>query len=147
MDLPDRASPQWEHLRNLDTLKSLIGTVIELPVFPNMPKEFDASIAQRVLLSPERLELIKELFETLHLGHVDVANKSQHSGMILSGSNGVGKTVDSYLLMSILYVNNALVIYIVRSIARDSFPAKLTVFNSPNVRSGLISRCIQSNIS
>ena len=97
--------------------------MIELPLFPPhlLPKEFDQQIARHVLLTPERFKLVEEVFNTVHLGQVDVLNSSPYSGMILSGPYGVGKTVDSYLLMSVLFMNNALVIYIVRSLFL-SFP-------------------------
>lgn len=110
-----RTSSSFAHLRSLSALQSLVDTAIELPVLPAtfFPKEFEPTIARRVLLTQERFDLVKEMFEALRLGEDNVPG-TPHSGMILSGPNGVGKTVDSYLLMSVLYVNGAVLIYVVR---------------------------------
>ena len=98
----------------MDELRKRIGHVIELPIFPRFfPKGFDETIAQRLLLTKERFDLVAEVFHAVQLGSATYTRYSG-LGMILSGPNGASKTVVSYLLMSILYVNNAIVVYIVR---------------------------------
>jgi len=84
-------------------------------VFPHLPKGFNRVDAQKVLITPARLALLQEAAAILHLGKENVANESTESGFILSGPTGVGKSVDSYLLATFLYMNGCIVGYIVLS--------------------------------
>jgi len=120
LELPTRTDARWNHLRSLEELRKRVGHVIELPIFPGyFPKGFNETIAQRLLLTKERFDLVEEVFQSVQLGSLTYTRYSG-VGMILSGPNGVSKTVVSYLLMSILYVNNAIVVYIVRPLVVSS---------------------------
>ncbi len=66
-----------------------------------------------IMLTPQRYQLLKEFAEAVHLGQRDVKGMPQ-SGMILSGPNGVGKTVESYLIACTAYANDSILVYIVR---------------------------------
>ena len=112
--LPLRTDDRWNHLRSVEELRRRVGHIIELPNFPrHLPKGFDRSVAQRVLLTQERFDLVEKIFKAVQLGR-EASDECTGVGMILSGPYGVSKTVVSYLLMSILYINNAIVVYIVR---------------------------------
>jgi len=111
--MPRRDDGQFKHLRDLGGLGGLVGRAIPLPVFPELPKGFTAKVAQKVLITPARLALLQEAAAILHLGKENVPNESRESGFILSGPSGVGKSVDSYLLATFLYMNGCIVSYIV----------------------------------
>ena len=114
IDLPSRNDERFAHLHELPRLQVAVGQAIKLPLFPELPKGFTAAIAEKVLLTPARLALLVEVEKTLHIGQSSIPNNSPDSGLILSGPNGVGKSVDSYLLASFLYVAGCIVAYIVR---------------------------------
>lgn len=107
------ASPDWSHLhaKNLKKLKA--GQFIKVPILPRIPKGITEGVMKNLVLTPQRLELLHEFASTLHLGERDKHNKNQECGMILSGPNGVGKSVESYLFACTAIVNQCLVIYIV----------------------------------
>ena len=96
----------------------MIGQVIKLPDLRGMtatlPKELQPEKLEKILLTPQCFQLLEEFAQAVNLGQANVSNADPQSGMILSGPNGVGKTVESYLITCAAYVNNCLLIYIVR---------------------------------
>ncbi len=116
--LPDPKDPRWDHLRDVIGLKKKIGEAIELPDLSGarkgLPKEMTKEKTKNIVLTHQRYKLLEEFAKAVNLGQKDVDNADPQSGMILSGLNGVGKTVESYLITCIAYVNDSLLIYIVR---------------------------------
>jgi hypothetical protein len=127
-DLPRRDDALFQHLRDIAGLGDLLGRAVRLPVFPELPKGFTKAVAQQVLITPARLALLQEAAAVLHLGQENVENDSRESGFILSGPNGVGKSVDSYLLAAFLYLNGSIVAYIVLSLC---YALRLLLFVTP----------------
>jgi len=123
LDPTVRASLQeferWSHLQasNLNNLK--VGDIIELPDLGERPKELGGNEAggeplQKVLLTQQRLDHIKEVARELKFGQEEFSGKPSERGRILSGPNGIGKTVLSYLTAAVAWANGAIVLYIVR---------------------------------
>jgi len=108
----------WSHLQasSLGNLK--VGDIVELPSLGERPKELgdianEESPLKRVLLTQDRLDHILLVSNQLALGSEDYPTGEKYMGRILSGPNGVGKTVLSYLTTAIAWVNGAVVLYIV----------------------------------
>ena len=120
-NLPNREDPKWDHLRakNLHELKKKAdeGETIELPVLEGyFPKAFSPDMAKAFIMTPQRYKLLNEFASAVHLGEANIRNADHEAGMILSGPNGVGKSFESYLITSVAYVNDCLVVYIVSCI-------------------------------
>ncbi|EFA86511.1 hypothetical protein PPL_00306 [Heterostelium album PN500] len=116
-NLPDRHDPKWDYLRNLEQLKRKVGQFIELPNIggtdEKLPMKLLGDKIKSYLLTRERYDLVEKFYNMVNVGKVNVKNANQQSGIILSGSNGVGKTFESYLLTCVAYMNNAILFYIV----------------------------------
>jgi hypothetical protein len=111
--LTPRDAKGFEWMRSLEEIKKKVNQFVELPCLGNeLPKDMEEKDIKQVLMTPERISLVEELWKTLSLGEEGV-RRGKYGGMILSGPNGIGKSVDSYLLTSVAYMNGALVIYIV----------------------------------
>ena len=121
LDPAVRASLQhferWSHLQasNLDNLK--VGDLIELPDLGERPKELGnerhKNPLKKVLMTKERLDHIKEVARELDFGKEDYSENQGERGRILSGPNGIGKTVLSYQTAAFAWANGAIVLYIV----------------------------------
>ena len=99
-------------------LEKHVNKAIRLPQLgPTLPKELGSQttadgMLEPILLTPHRIEVIK--------GFVNEMKPSQNNvrvlekGLILSGPNGQGKSILSYLLACTAYANNCVLAYIVR---------------------------------
>ncbi|GAM23447.1 hypothetical protein SAMD00019534_066220 [Acytostelium subglobosum LB1] len=130
--LPAHDDPRWSCLHDLkiemetDTngqqvpcikkLKNKIGQFIELPNLAGkdkiLPKKLERGKLTSYLLTQERYDLVLRFATMINLGEPHMENPSLQSGLI-------GKTLESYLLTCIAYVNNAIVIYIKMSSLKD----------------------------
>jgi hypothetical protein len=101
-------------MRSLEEIKKKVNTFVELPCLGSiLPKELNQEDIKQVLMTPERISLVEHLWNAINLGKEGIENRDCNFGMILSGPNGIGKSVDSYILTSVAYMNGAFVIYIV----------------------------------
>jgi len=125
--LPWREAPDWDHLRDLNILRNKIGQVIQLPNLSGTsnewPKEMNEKKIERIFLTEQRFKLVEEFWSTCRIGQRDVplpiekdSEADRTPGMVLSGPNGVSKTVASYLLACVAYVNSCILFYCVCSI-------------------------------
>lgn len=122
-NLASRDDPKWNWMRTLgtkgvagETVFGKVNQFVELPSLGDLffPKEFDSEEQlKQVFITLERAEVLEIVWNTLHFGQENMENVHTQSGMILSGPNGVGKTVLSYFIVATAYVNKAIVIYIV----------------------------------
>jgi len=122
--LVSRDDPKWDWLRNLgregepgETVFGKVRKYVELPYLGNefLPKELnDKMKLKNVFITPHRVNVLKIMWDKLHLGVLNVEGEDSQAGCILSGPNGIGKTVQSYLMVCAAYVNKAIVIYVVR---------------------------------
>ena len=94
-----------------------INKTIVLPII-GMPKELEASkddirFTQEILLTPQRIDIMKRFYKEAIVPkqHPRIGN-----GLILSGPNGQGKSILSYLLACTAYANDCVLVYIVRCI-------------------------------
>jgi hypothetical protein len=120
--LVSRDDPKWDWLRNLgregepgETVFGKVRKYVELPYLGNefLPKELDDEMKlKNVFITPHRVDVLKIMWDMLHLGVLNVKGKRSQAGCILSGPNGIGKTVQSYLMVCAAYVNKAIVIYV-----------------------------------
>lgn len=101
-------------MHSLEEIKKKVNKFVELPCLGGiLPKELNKEDIQQVLMTPERISLVEHLWNAINLGKEGIPNRDRNFGMILSGPNGIGKSVDSYILTSVAYMNGAFVIYIV----------------------------------
>lgn len=116
-------------MHSLEQIEKKMNQFVELPRLGSLlPKELNESDLKQVLMTPERVSLVKSLWNAINLGKRGVKNADTHSGMILSGPNGIGKTVNSYLLTSVAYMNGAFVIYIVSSFSPFFVDHTISIF-------------------
>lgn len=117
--LPDRDSRDWDHLRAPAGLNELLKSenlakTIKLPNLVELPKELREDTLATIILTPQRVQILKQFRDAMRIGVRDIKGEEE-AGIILSGANGVGKTVESYLLACVAYVNNCILTYIVRT--------------------------------
>jgi len=131
---------KWSHLHasNLDKLK--VGEFIKLPDLGERPKELGGPL-QKMLLTQQRLDHIKEVAKELKFGQEEFSGEPSERGRILSGPNGIGKTVLSYLTAAFAWANGAIILYIVcfYMLFHSYYLFKvtnLTLINSPTQRYG-----------
>lgn len=136
--LPKRDDPRFDTLRcvggHVDTfLKGLENTIIHLPDLCLYPKGFDATILlDSTILTPQRLDILRHFAKLVHLGVPDREMKSAQ-GIILSGPNGVGKSIISYMLACTAFVNGCILVYI--PMAGDWIKGKAVKYHSLFLRS------------
>jgi hypothetical protein len=114
--LESRSDPAWNWLRHEQQVESKLNQFVRLPKFGKefYGKDFQPEIAESFFMTLERIGLYKKLFRDLHFGEQNAISPSGGYGLILRGPHGIGKTVDEYFLVSAAYVNNSIVLYIVR---------------------------------
>lgn len=78
------------------------------------PREEDPAHVPPILLTRQRIDTIKRFFNDMKLSKNDLEIAGK--GLILSGPNGQGKSVLSFLLACTAYANNCLLIYTVRRV-------------------------------
>lgn len=107
-------------------MEKSVNRAMELPVISDdLPKELDdQELAEgdllKILITPERATIIKEFVAQLLRPNSQLT--SRRKGWILSGPNGQGKSVMSYLLACTAYANGCLLTYIVRCHVIHWFP-------------------------
>lgn len=69
---------------------------------------------KKAMVTPQIMELASEFCAAVRLGERGVKSRGNSGGMILDGPFGMGKTTISRLLVSMAFVNQAIVVYIVR---------------------------------
>ncbi len=123
--LPNSKDPRWAHLLDLPSLRFKVGETIELPVLGSeLPRELDKDKVKSIVLTPQRYSHLEEFSKAVNLGGKTVSHEAcQNNLMILSGTFGAGKTVESYLITSVAFLHGAIVIYVVSSFKSPSlFP-------------------------
>jgi hypothetical protein len=125
--LVSRDDPKWNWLRNLGTEgvagETVFGKVhqyVELPYLGDefLPEKLGKPLRlKQVFINPQSTEVLKIMWDTLHLGVLNVKGTRSQAGCLLSGPYGIGKTVQSYLMVCAAYVNKAIIIYFPRAIA------------------------------
>ena len=99
-------------------LEKHVNEAIVLPMLgPTLPKELETQASaedmlQPILLTPQRVEVIKRFVNEMNPSEYGI--KVRGKGLILSGPNGQGKSILSYLLACTAYANNCMLVYIVR---------------------------------
>jgi len=77
------------------------------------PSEEDPGHVPPILLTRQRIDTIKRFFNDMKLSKDNL--QIMGKGLILSGPNGQGKSVLSFLLACTAYANNCFLTYIVRN--------------------------------
>jgi hypothetical protein len=119
--LVSRDDPKWNWLRNLGTEgvagETVFGKVHQYVELPYLGHEFlpdnlgKRQRLKQVFITLHRAKILKTMWETLHLGVLNVKSEDSQAGCILSGPYGIGKTMLSYLMVCAAYVNKAIIIY------------------------------------
>jgi hypothetical protein len=84
----------------------LVNTTVAVPRFHPLPKGFEDVNLDAIILSQQRVDLLRELHAQVTDGKIDAA------GFVFSGPQGIGKSVEMYLFASYLYINKHPLVYI-----------------------------------
>jgi hypothetical protein len=110
VDPTDRKNPRFTWLRGVtdfkERLQTLVNQTVSVPQFPLLPKGLTTADLDRIILSQQRTDLLCELNDQMTDGENTAA------GYVLSGPQGIGKSVEMYLFASYLYVNKHPLVYV-----------------------------------
>ncbi|KAL9656950.1 hypothetical protein ABK040_007041 [Willaertia magna] len=95
-----RTDPKFDHLRDLEKLKSLIGSNIALPLFEEQNSPTDYNQNSPYILTQQRYNILQQVVERQEIGHV------------LSGLSGISKSYTMLLLAAYAIVNSIPLIYV-----------------------------------
>lgn len=143
--MPKRDDPNFKALRFTtgedpdQWLEDKKNQVIPLPDLLDYPKDFNPNeVLSSTLLTPERIEILRNFARKVHLGETYRKNDLPEMGIILSGPNGVGKSIMSYLLACTAFINGCILVYCPK-------PAQWTLGNEAAYHSYFIDRLIRYN--
>jgi hypothetical protein len=110
VDRKNRTAAEYQWLRagsNFEkTLKDFVDSTVSVPRFPLLPKGLNEADLGRFIFSQQRADLLRELNAKV----TDGTNTA--AGYVLSGPQGIGKSVEMYLFASYLYVNKHPLVYV-----------------------------------
>ncbi|GAM20992.1 hypothetical protein SAMD00019534_041670 [Acytostelium subglobosum LB1] len=90
----------------------MVNRNIELPVFPEeyLPYGIDPNDLKDCVLTQDRYDIITKFWNNIKIGEKDV--KLAEMTSIMNGPPGSGKSFTLYLLLSIAYVNDCIIVYL-----------------------------------